>query len=444
MMVFTRDLRVTDNPALCAAAQAAATVPMFVLDEDLLRRCRLHANRLGFLLESLRDLDARLRALGGALVIRRGQWTAEVIEAARATGAATIHVADDFSAYAAARLARLERVAAAARLRVIRHPGITVVEPAAICPPGGSAYQVFTPYYNRWRLVPRRPLAATPARVTLPDGVDPGPIPQLGELTGARRSAGVPAGGESAGVARLRGWADADLADYDRGRDDLAADRVSRLSPYLHLGCISARLVESQLSGLPGSEAFVRQLAWRDFFHQALAARPDTAWRDYRDRGDRWNDDPAGLEAWQAGRTGYPVVDAGMRQLAAEGFLHNRARMIVASFLTKDLYIDWRLGAAHFMELLVDGDVACNQLNWQWVAGTGTDTNPHRIFNPTLQGRRFDPDGGYVRRYVPELAALPARIIHQMDPAVRRGCGYPEPLVDHRAAIAEYRARLRG
>jgi deoxyribodipyrimidine photo-lyase len=254
----------------------------------------------------------------------------------------------------------------------------------------------------------------------------------------------VPAGGESAGVARLRGWADADLADYDRGRDDLAADRVSRLSPYLHLGCISARLVESQLSGLPGSEAFVRQLAWRDFFHQALAARPDTAWRDYRDRGDRWNDDPAGLEAWQAGRTGYPVVDAGMRQLAAEGFLHNRARMIVASFLTKDLYIDWRLGAAHFMELLVDGDVACNQLNWQWVAGTGTDTNPHRIFNPTLQGRRFDPDGGYVRRYVPELAALPARIIHQMDPAVRRGCGYPEPLVDHRAAIAEYRARLRG
>ena len=173
------------------------------------------------------------------------------------------------------------------------------------------------------------------------------------------------------------------------------------------------------------------------------SARPDAARRDYRSRGDQWNTDAAGLAAWQAGQTGYPVVDAGMRQLAAEGFMHNRARMIVASFLTKDLYIDWRLGAAHFLRYLLDGDIACNQLNWQWVAGTGTDASPHRVFNPALQGKRFDPAGDYVRRYVPELAGLPAAVIHEPDAADRTALGYPPPLVEHRAAMAEYRQRTR-
>ncbi len=155
-----------------------------------------------------------------------------------------------------------------------------------------------------------------------------------------------------------------------------------------------------------------------------------------------WRQDEPALRAWQSGHTGYPVVDAAMRQLAAEGFMHNRARMITASFLTKDLYLDWRHGAAHFMRLLADGDIACNQLNWQWVAGTGTDTSAHRIFNPTLQGRTYDPDGSYLRRYLPELAGLPAGEIHDPDAATRRACGYPADL-DHRAAVAEYRARRR-
>ncbi|MGO9504381.1 MAG: cryptochrome/photolyase family protein [Streptosporangiaceae bacterium] len=444
MMLFTRDLRVTDNPALTAAARQSSTVPLFALDEDLLKRCRWSANRLGFLLESLRDLDARLKALGGALVIRRGQWVAEVIGTARAAGASTIHVADDVSAYARARLARLEQAAQQQRLTVVRHPGITAVGAGTLGPPGSSAYQVFTPYYNRWREAPRRALAPEPARICLPGGLDPGRVPDLSELTSAARSADLLPGGESAGLARLAQWARTGVADYERARDELATDRSSRLSPYLHLGCLSARTVETDLSGLPSGESFVRQIAWRDFFHQILAARPEAAWRDYRDRGDQWNADDGALEAWAAGQTGYPVVDAGMRQLAAEGFMHNRARMIVASFLTKDLYIDWRRGAAHFMALLLDGDVACNQLNWQWVAGTGTDTNPHRIFNPTTQGRRFDPGGGYVRRYVPELAALPAASIQDPDAAARKACGYPAPLVDHRAAIAGYRARRRG
>jgi deoxyribodipyrimidine photo-lyase len=444
MMLFTRDLRLTDNPALAAAAAAAPeVVPAFVLDDDLLRRCAAHASRLSFLRASLQDLDASLRAAGGALVVRRGPWVASVIELARESGVTTIHVASDVSGYAQARLAQLERAAAGERMAVVRQPGVTVVAPGAVRPAGGAAFRVFTPYYQRWRAAQRRPAAARPPAITLPAGLRRGAIPALDQLTTARPATGLQAGGESAGLARLRSWASASLAGYDGARDDLAADRVSRLSAFLHLGCLSPAAIEAELSGRPGSEPFLRQLAWRDFFHQLLADRPDAAHRDYRDRGDDWARDPAALAAWQAGQTGYPVVDAAMRQLAAEGFLHNRARMIVASFLAKDLYLDWRQGAAHFMALLADGDVACNQLNWQWVAGTGTDTSARRVFNPTRQGKRCDPGGGYVRRYVPELAGLPASIIHEPDAAARRDCRYPPPLVDHRAAVAEYRARRR-
>ena len=442
MMLFTRDLRLTDNPALSAAAAAAPElVPAFVLDDALLAGSAVSASRLSFLHDALRDLDGGLRDAGGALVMRRGAWVDTVIRTAREGGVETIHVADDVSGYAQRRLARLERAAAAERMAVVRHPGVTVVAPGAVRPAGGTAFRVFTPYYRRWLAAPRRPAAAQPGRVALPSGVRPGRVPALAALTDAAPARGVQAGGEAAGRTRLRLWADASLAGYDSRRDDLAADQVSRLSAYLHLGCLSPAAIEAQLAGQAGSEPFIRQLAWRDFFHQLLADRPAAAHDDYRSRGDRWNDDPHALAAWQAGQTGYPVVDAGMRQLAAEGFMHNRARMIVASFLTKDLYLDWRAGARHFMRLLADGDVACNQLNWQWVAGTGTDTSAHRVFNPTVQGTRFDPDGSYVRRYVPELAQLPASAIHEPGTAARRDCRYPAPLVDHRAAVAEYRAR---
>jgi deoxyribodipyrimidine photo-lyase len=419
-------------------------VPAFVLDDDLLARTATHASRLAFLHASLADLDAGLREAGGALVVRRGPWVATVLATAREAGVTTVHVADDVSGYARARLASLERAAEAARIEVVRHPGVLVVPPGQVSPAGSTFFQVFTPYYRRWQEAPRRRPAARPTAVSLPEGIRPGPLPGLEELTTARPAAGLQAGGETAGQARLRAWAAADLAAYEDVHDDLAADRVSRLSAYLHLGCLSPAAVEARLAGRPGSESFIRQLAWRDFFHQVLAYRPDAAREDFRKRGDQWHDDQAALAAWQAGQTGFPVVDAGMRQLAAEGFMHNRARMIVASFLTKDLYLDWRAGAAHFMRLLVDGDVACNQLNWQWVAGTGTDTSAHRVFSPVRQGQRFDPDGSYVRRYVPELASVPAAAIHDPDDAQRRRCGYPAPLVDHQAAVARYRARRRG
>jgi deoxyribodipyrimidine photo-lyase len=441
VMVFARDLRLVDNPALAAAARSAAVVPLFVLDEAILGRAGGHANRLGFLLDSLHDLDTSLRALGGSLVVRAGSWVKSVLETAQAAGADRIHVAEDVSGYAAGRLMRLESAAAGARIAVMRHPGITAVEPAAVRVQDGGPYQVFTPYYRRWLATPWRPVAAAPARITLPDGISSGRLPRLAELSAVPRVAAAARGGESAGLARLSRWAAADLAGYDRGWADLAADATSRLSAYLHFGCLSPLALAAEMSTRPGGAALVRQIAWRDFFHQVLAARPDAAWRDYRDRGDRWRDDPEGLAAWQQGLTGYPVVDAAMRQLAQEGFMPNRARMIAASFLTNDLQLDWRAGAAHFMRHLTDADVACNQLNWQWAAGTGTDTNPHRIFNPTRQGRRFDPTGGYVRRHVPELAGLAAAVIHDPDPATRRARGYPEPIVDHRQAIGAYRER---
>jgi deoxyribodipyrimidine photo-lyase len=287
-------------------------------------------------------------------------------------------------------------------------------------------------------------VTATPDVVRLPRSLDTGTLPSLTDLVTGPRSPGVVPGGTTAAHGRLEDWVGAGLAEYEDRHDDLPGNATSRLSADLHFGCISPLEAVRAAGRRRGATPFTRQLCWRDFYAQILAARPDAAWHDFRTRDDRWNDDPSVLTAWAEGRTGYPVVDAGMRQLAAEGFMHNRARLIVASFLTKDLYVDWRVGARHFLDLLVDGDVANNNLNWQWVAGTGTDTNPHRIFNPTVQGRRFDPDGEYVRRYVPELAALRGGATHEPDANVRRAYGYPDPIVDHHHAIAEYRTRTSG
>jgi deoxyribodipyrimidine photo-lyase len=405
VLVFTRDLRVADNPALSAAvARSSAIVPLFVLDEDVLAgRFGGHARRLRFLLESRADLDASLRARGGALVVRRGPWVQTVIRVALLAGAGAIHLASDVSGYANARLTRLRQAAASAGMTVLDHPGVTVVRPGALRPPGRAAYQVFTPFYRRWLGAPR----------------------------------------QYAGLRRLRQWAGSDMARYPTARDDLGADQTSRLSAYLHLGCLSPASVEGELQARPGGDAVIRQLAWRDFFCQLLAAHPHTASADFRQRAGDWSEDPDALVAWQAGQTGYPVVDAGMRQLAAEGFMHGRARMIIASFLTKDLNLDWRLGAAHFLRHLVDGDLACNQLNCQWVAGTGTDTRRARMLSPVLQGRRHDPEGYYIRRWVPELAHLPAGEIHEPGHRNRRIAGYPEPIIDHHEAATAHRARLR-
>jgi deoxyribodipyrimidine photo-lyase len=430
IVLFTRDLRVRDNPVLAmACARARQVVPLFVFDPAL----TVAANRARFLAESVEVLRDELRECGGELVIRRGEPVSEAIQLARQAAAEAVFVAGDVSRYAALRGQRLARECDRHRLALEITPGHAVVPAGDLKPSGGDHYQVFTPYWHAWRAAAWRQPCPVPPAITVPPGITPGELPAL-PATG---SPSLAPGGERAGRKLVRAWLDGPLGGYGEGRDDLAADETSRLSAYLRFGCVSP--LELVRAALPrtGGEEFGRQLAWRDFFHQVTAAFPDIARKDYRpgpgSAPRTWSTDEMALDAWRAGQTGIPIVDAGMRQLAAEGFMHNRARMITASFLTRTLGIDWRHGYRHFGDLLADGDVACNAGNWQWVAGTGNNTRPGRVLNPLRQSTRFDHDGGYVRRYVPELASLAAPYLHtpwKLPPAHRRQLAYPWPLVE--------------
>ena len=395
LVLFNRDLRVHDHPALAEAARVAEhVVPLWVWDDKLLASDFAAPNRVRFVSESLADLDRSLRARGAGLVVRRGDVVREAVTVARATGADAIFASADVSAYARERERRL---GATIDLRLF--DAVTVVPPGDLRPSGGDHFRVFTPYWRRWRDEPLRPVHGAPRKLSLPPGVNRGKVDVACRDTSPDR----PAGGETAARKRLAAWVRAGLESYEERHDDLAGDATSRLSPYLRFGCVSAREVLDRVSGKPGAGAFARQLCWRDFYAQVTAANPRLPRADYRPRGRRWRDDPEALQAWKEGRTGCPIVDAGMRQLLREGWMHNRARLITASYLTKTLGIDWRAGAAHFWDLLVDGEIANNAGNWQWVAGTGNDTRPNRVLNPTRQAKRFDPSGDYVRRYVPEL-----------------------------------------
>ena len=442
VVLFTRDLRVRDHPALAAAARSAEhVVPLFVLDDRLLRGSCGAPNRLALLLDCLRDLDRSLNGRGARLIVRRGDPVAEAMAVAAQTGAEAIHVSDDVSGYARARLRRLESACEEQRIELRAFPGVTVIDAGDVVPGDGDHYRVFTPYWRAWSELPRREAVSAPRRLSLPSGMRVGRVPSLGSLTNGRPSPELVEGGETAARARLGAWLRRGLAAYEVARDDLAAAATSHLSADLHFGCLSPLSVLSRVGGHPGGAAFARQLCWRDFHHQVLAARPDLPRRDYRSRGDRWRRRKCFVEAWTHGLTGYPIVDAGMRQLAGEGFMHNRARMIVASFLTKTLYQDWRIGAAHFAELLCDADVANNYGNWQWVAGTGNDTRPNRVLNPLRQAARFDPGGEYVRRHVPELRSLEGDTAHrpwELPARMRRRLDYPEPLIDHEVAAREF------
>ena len=449
--LFTRDLRVHDNPILHAACNAATqVVPLFVLDTAILRGGSISANRATFLTGALADLDAHLREQGGHLVVRTGDIVKGVERVVSELDAHEVHLAADVSGYSQRREQALrERLLGhGCRLQVHAHT-ITVVEPGAVTPSGGGAqFAVFTPYYWRWLRAQRRGLLEVPRRITVPPiATDPLPSPE--DLCSGQRSPHLPPGGEAAGRRILSDWLAGPIGDYEQAHDDLAADGTSRLSPYLHFGCISpteavhaAETVHAADGSTAGGQAFIRQLAWRDFHHQVLAARPETVSVDYRTRHDRWRRDEKAAQAWRDGLTGYPIVDAGMRQLRAEGWMHNRARLITASFFTKTLYLDWRIGARHFFDLLVDADVANNQLNWQCVAGTGTDTRPNRVLNPLRQAQRYDPTGDYVRRYLPELRDVPGSAVHEpwkLDPHHRSRLNYPDPIIDLHEGAERFR-----
>lgn len=425
VVLFNRDLRVHDHPALAAAVRDAdAVVPLFVLDDAILESRFAAPNRLAFLHDCLTDLDHALVARGAGLLVRRGSVVAETVAVARDVGAEAVFTSADVSGYSKSRETELTK-ALECELRMF--PGVTVVDPGAITPTGGDHYKVFTPYWRAWQAQPTRPLAPTPARLHLARGIQPAGPPSRRSLlrAGGPVSPSLPRGGETEARRRLSGWIDATLQRYEADADDLGGDATSRLSPYLRFGCVSPLEVLTRSS----DEAFNRQLCWRDFHHQVTDAFPDITKRDYRPGRRSWRRSEDELAAWKEGQTGVPIVDAGMRQLREEGWMHNRTRLITASFLTKTLCLDWRQGAAHFWDLLVDGDIPSNAGNWQWVAGTGNDTRPNRVLNPLRQANRFDPDGAYARRWIPELRRISGGRVHRPWRLPVPPTDYPPPLV---------------
>lgn len=431
--LFTRDLRTRDNPMLTAAQHASEPViPLFVLDDDILARFAT-PNRVRFLLAALTELDVELRTLGSYLVVRRGDTVAETARIAEETGAGSVHIAADVSGYSVRRADRLRaRLSELDCALHVHGSSVTAIDPGVLRPSGGGDhFAVFTPYFRRWvEANQRRPLSV-PRRLTTPPvaGI---PLPEPAGLCPGPSSPQLVVGGSATGRKVLHEWASGPIDDYAEHADRLDPDATSHLSPYLHFGCLSTVQILAAVDPAgEGGRAFVRQLAWRDFHHQMLAARPDAAWLDYRSRPNTtWRDDPQAVRVWQAGETGFPVVDAAMRQLRAQGWIPGRARLIVAGFLTKSLGVDWRIGAQYFLDWLVDADLANNQLNWQWAAGTGTDTRPNRKLNPLRQADRFDPDGTYVRRWLPELADLPGNAIHRPWRENIYPATYPAPIVE--------------
>ncbi|MFF7749324.1 cryptochrome/photolyase family protein [Streptomyces sp. NPDC007971] len=451
VVLFTADLRLHDHPPLRAALDGARqVVPLFVRDRAVEAAGFAAPNRLAFLADCLRDLDAGLRRHGGRLVVRSGDLVEEVCKAVTEADADEVHMAADVSAHAHRREERLRRALEADGRRLHVHDTVTTaLAPGAVTPASSDHFAVFTPYFRQWSQQRLRDPFGAPRTIRVPEGVGSEELPSRAAVTGV--SEGLAEGGEAAGRRLFGAWLRRGIEAYEDRHDDLAGDATSRLSPHLHFGTLSpVDLVHrSRAVGGPGAEAFVRQLAWRDFHRQVLAARPAVASADYRTRHDRWRTERTArddIEAWREGRTGYPIVDAAMRQLHHEGWMHNRGRLLAASFLAKTLYVDWRVGARHFLDLLVDGDIASNQLNWQWMAGTGTDTRPNRVLNPLTQAKRYDPDGTYVRRWVPELEQLDGPSVHEpwkLRGRERAAVDYPDPLIGLPEGLERFR-RARG
>ncbi|WP_082753661.1 deoxyribodipyrimidine photo-lyase [Mycobacterium sp. NAZ190054] len=429
---FRRDLRLADLPALLAAAGGDTEVlACYVLDPRL--TASSGPRRLQYLYDALRDVR---ESLDGRLLVTEGDPRTRIPALAAAVGATAVHVSDDVTPFSRRRDALVRDALGDVELMATGSPYL--VSPGRVTKDDGTPYKVFTPFFDAWRRHGWRASAGSgPASARW---IDPD------DVTGARAveipDAGVglerPAG-EKAALRAWREFVDGGLAGYaeDRNRPDLAA--TSRMSAHLKFGAIHPRTMAADLGPDDGAQAFLRELAFRDFYASVVRAWPDSTWWNWNRNFDAIEVDDDGdaaesFQAWKDGRTGFPIVDAGMRQLAEVGFMHNRVRMIAASFLVKDLHLPWQWGARWFLDQLVDGDICNNQHGWQWVAGCGTDAAPYfRVFNPTTQGAKFDPSGDYVRRWVPELAGVDQ--VHNL--GAHRPDDYPQPIVDHGAERAE-------
>ncbi len=453
-----RDLRLGDNQALQSALMVGESViPVFILDPVLLSSATASEKRTAFLFEGLRSLDRALRRRGSYLVVRQGEALAQLTTLIKESKASRIYAERDTSPYA-----RRRDGAVSAGLPLELVDGLTIHPPDIILKADGSPYTVFTPFKRRWLALPRPgPESVLPARglIPTPAGIRTLPIPDRPLLPG---SVPFPASEKEAGrrlEAFVRGGRTAQIALYADQRDRMDLEGTSGLSPYLRFGMLSARQVAVaalqarstalDTQGVQGADTWLSELIWREFYMAILFHFPKVVRRSFRSvyKSIAWRNDEAEFRAWGEGQTGYPVVDAAMRQLVQSGWMHNRARMIVASFLVKDLLIDWRWGERFFMQHLLDGDPAANNGGWQWTAGTGTDAAPYfRIFNPVLQGKKFDPQGDYLRRWLPELARVPGKYVHEpwkMSKNIQAEAGcligreYPQPIVDHTLARQE-------
>ena len=470
---FRRDLRLADNTALSAASRAAdVVVPLFVLDDHLLTGPDIGAPRLAFLLDSLHALARDLERAGSRLVLRRGRPEDELVAVARALGAHDVYTNDDYSPYGRRRDAAVGAALERHGVALHGHKDLVLVEPAECSKDDGTPYTVFTPYARRWRAVEKSAPLPRPKLRRVPDELwqqtASAELPRDAAALGVTLTAEIEPGGARQAEKRLAAFVEHHLQAYKSRRDFPALEGTSHLSPHLKFGTISPRTVYAAAAQAIGSElaaldpqkpgraldpiaarrlveggTFLNELCWREFYQAILFHFPRVARGPFQKAfaGFTWPETSAQLvDAWRDGRTGFPIVDAAMRQLAATGWMHNRLRMVVAMFLTKTLLIDYRVGERIFMQRLTDGELAANNGGWQWSASTGTDAAPYfRIFNPLSQAKKFDPDGAFVRHWVPELRDVPEPLVHEpsREPLLLARTGYPAPCVDY----VENRAR---
>lgn len=449
---FRRDLRLVDHPALVdAVTNARSVVPLFVVDRRLVSGPRAAAARNWYLRGSLETLHEALARRGSGLLVVEGRPEEVVPALAGSLGAEAVLATRDVTPYSHRRDRAVAHALASAGRRLLLRPGLLLVEPDDMLNASGRPFAMFSPFWRSLQRRDRRELLAPPDSIPTPMEVLSGPSEQLRALAPVEPPRKhLPEPGEHAAGHRLRGWVSQALDGYDEARNELSGEGTSHLGPDLHLGLLSPLQVETAAveAGGDAATSFVRQLAWRELYHHTLWHARESA--DRTPRGSLMgafrseSEDPEAAAAWREGRTGVPVVDAAMRQLATSGWLSNRARLVVASFLTRHLLMDYRIGERHFMQHLIDGDVANNLGGWQWTAGVGSDPQPwFRIFNPVLQGRRFDPEGAWVRRWLPEIGRVPDEHVHAPwemtadqaeEVGVHLGRTYPHPIVDLREA----------